>query len=45
MGWYSRNSQNKTQEERVINCIVFNGKNLTEPKEIANAFNKYFSTS
>ena len=34
----------KPKNRDPINCIVFKGKNLTDPKEISNAFNKYFST-
>ena len=33
----------KPKNRESINYIIFNGKNLTGPKEIANAFNKYFS--
>ena len=34
----------KPENRESINYIVFNGKNLTAPKEIANAFNTYFTT-
>ena len=34
----------KPKNRESINCIVLNGKNLTAPKENANAFNNYFST-
>ena len=27
-----------------LNCIVSNGKNLTDPEEVSSVFNKYFST-
>ena len=34
----------KPKNRDPINCIVFEEKNLTDPHEISNAFNKYFST-
>ena len=34
----------KPNNREPINCIVSNGKNLTDSKEISSVFNKYFST-
>ena len=34
----------KPKNREPINCIVSNGKNVTDPKEISSVFNKYFST-
>ena len=34
----------KPKNRESINCIVFNRKNVTDPKKMANAFNTYFST-
>ena len=33
----------KPKNRESINCIVFNKKNVTDPTEIANAFNTYFT--
>ena len=34
----------KPKNSESINCILYEGKNLTDPKKIANSFNTYFST-
>ena len=34
----------KPKNRESINCIVFIKKNVTDPTEIANAFNTYFAT-